>query len=114
MAAALVILSLFAGNPLPIIDGVPRFASKPSYGELLAAYPPGALRLHLAGRVLMECRVVADGRLADCIVVEETPRKMGFGEAALGLAPYFRLRGLGAGPLIEGSVRIPLAWNPPE
>lgn len=55
------------------------------------AYPAAAARRGLSGEVRVRCRVAADGGLVGCVVLSETPAGEGFGEAALKLAPDFRM-----------------------
>jgi TonB family protein len=113
MLIALLAMLLLPNDPAlaaPVIDGVPRWLSKPSRQQFADAYPPTALREGLEGRAVIYCAVLATGRLSECVVVEETPQGKGFGAAALTLAPYFQLS---AKTPIEGaSVRIPLIWKP--
>jgi len=45
-------------------------------------YPAAAQEQGVGGRVVLECPVGEDGRLA-CVVIEETPEGMAFGAAAL-------------------------------
>ena len=119
MPVLLLMLALLAETPAPaapVIDGLPRWKSKPSHQDFLEAYPRAAYRKGLAGRVIMTCKVLGDGRLDACAVVEETPSGNGFGAAALSLAPYFRFSIIDRdGRSLEGgTVRIPLSWRPPE
>lgn len=61
----------------------------------------------------MLCGVGADGALSECKVQSEDPAALGYGDAALRLAPYFRLavwteEGL---PAVGGVVRMPLRFD---
>jgi hypothetical protein len=62
----------------------------------------------------MQCRVTAAGRLADCVIIEETPPGLGFGEAMLKTARLFRMRPrtVDGHPVEGGTVVIPLTWRP--
>lgn len=63
----------------------------------------------------MECRVVADGRMNACVILTEEPPGYGFREAALKLAPKFRLHpALPDGtPVKGGTIKIPLRFMGP-
>ena len=80
-------------------------------------YPGGALRMGQRGKVVMDCAVTAVGTLQTCQVISETPGGLGFADAALHLASFFKLRTDGAS--FDGAiVRIPIVFsnaqlNPP-
>jgi hypothetical protein len=61
------------------------------------AYPNTAISAG-AGEVLFSCVVAEAGRLRDCRVEQETPPRVGFGQATLAALPSARLR---LGPGIE-------------
>ncbi len=63
-------------------------ASAAQFGE---AYPQGARRSNLAGRVQLQCVVQSDLR-ASCSILSETPQGYGFGDAALRVARSYRAR----------------------
>ncbi|MFA7262621.1 MAG: TonB family protein [Caulobacter sp.] len=112
---ALIILADGAPPPRSVIDGGPRLLAHPSAQDMAAAYPRDALRDGVRGRVVMACRLMADGRLTACAVADETPPGLGFGAAALSMAPYFRWAPTyDGGKSVEGDVRVPLIWNPPS
>lgn len=111
---ALALLDDGASPPRSVIDGGPRLLAHPSAQDMADAYPPNALRDGVRGRVVMACHLMADGRLTACTVAEETPSGLGFGVAALGMAPYFRWAPTyDGGKSVEGDIRVPLIWNPP-
>jgi len=114
--AALLALALLAeGSPAPpsFIDGIPRLLDHPSARDMADAYPRGALRDGVRGRVVLACRLTAEGALTDCKVAEETPSGMGFGAATLTLVPYFRWAPTYEnGVSVEGDARFPVIWNP--
>lgn len=62
--------------------------AKPTAEQMKAAYPKGASG---HGFVNMSCTLDADGGLSKCLVREETPKGSGFGQAALSLAPLFKV-----------------------
>ncbi|MCR5880612.1 energy transducer TonB [Phenylobacterium sp. J367] len=74
------------------------------------------MRQGLDGKITILCGVDAGGRLQDCSVVHEDPVDEGFGQAALGLAPRFRMAPESrSGVKTEGGeVRIPLWFRLPR
>lgn len=82
---------------------------KPSGEDVSQAYPALAQLAGFQGHATLSCEVARTGRLDNCRVVEETPRGLGFGKAALSLVPYFRMVPATAGGSAEVSiVRIPI------
>lgn len=69
----------------------------PSAADFDAVRPP-IRRGRKGGDVAMRCRVDSGGLLRDCAVVGESPAKVGFGDAALALAPRFRVAPAADGP----------------
>lgn len=94
----------------------PRWIRRPSGDDFARLYPRTALAGEMSGRATMVCRILATGRLADCNVVEESPAGVGFGQAAIRLAPFFQMTTTTAdGKSVEGgTVRIPLVWRLPQ
>lgn len=58
----------------------------------LQYYPAAARKLNIEGFASIACYVRADGALRDCVVQSEDPPGNGFGEAALQMAPLFKMR----------------------
>ena len=120
MVLALAILSLVSADPVPqdppaaSVITQPQWVSRPTGDSLARAYPRSALRDGLSGRGVVTCKVTAEGKLAACVVVEES--SPGFGQAALDMAHYFRMKPTTRdGQSVEGStVRIPLVWRHPN
>lgn len=94
----------------------PDWDVKPSGEAVARYYPDRAQRLELEGRAVVVCKVDVEGRLHDCLVDEEIPKGVGFGEATKLLAQNeFRMRPrLERGIPVESAVRIPLAFKLPE
>jgi protein TonB len=67
------------------------------------------------GVVVVRCTAEADGKLAACSLLCETPEGWGFGKAALHMTKHFRLEPLLAdGRSVAGeTVIMPLRFNPP-
>ena len=99
------------------IIGKPQWTTLPSGQALAGAYPAAARAAGVGtARVQMRCSVIENGTVETCEIVSETPEGLGFGAAALSLAPHFRLsvwsdEGL---PTIGGRVIIPLRYEPPQ
>lgn len=67
--------------------------------------------------VLMACRITVAGGLEACTIRSETPSGLGYGAAALALAPIFKMPAvdLEGRPVAGRTVQIPLIWkNAPE
>jgi protein TonB len=82
-------------------------------GEVFASnYPTEALRNGVEGRVVLDCMVVAFGRLT-CTIAFEDPPGQGFGAATLNIARSFRLAAQTADgtPTAGGRVRVPITWR---
>jgi protein TonB len=62
----------------------------------------------------MTCKVTAEGTLTQCVITEETPAGLGFGQASLALVPKFRMKPkTDAGEPVEGAtVVVVVDWNP--
>lgn len=86
---ATVRASVFVG---PSVVFQPEWISRPSADQLNKAFPPRAAKFGKSGGAVIQCEVGASGEMTHCTVKEEAPKSYGFGEAALSLAPYFRLK----------------------
>lgn len=82
----MLLLAMLAALTLPGQEPVPPTESPTPLPEVEVVAPV------TEGTVEMECRVAASGRLTDCIVLSESPRGKGFGQAALEAASRARLR----------------------
>ncbi len=75
--------------PSPVLTGV-TWLEQPDARDYERYYPPRALDREQTGRVVVDCLVSGDGRIA-CSVVSEDPPGWGFGEASLRVARHFRV-----------------------
>jgi TonB family protein len=90
------------------------WVAKPSGDDVSEAYPQLAQTFGVAGRVVLRCKVATTGRTEDCQVLSETPKGFGFGDAALKIAPLFRMAPATAGGSATASdVRIPIRFALP-
>jgi periplasmic protein TonB len=103
---------LVSQKPAPVIVD-PRWLSQPSADDLSRFYPERALDLGLTGHASLTCGVLANGGLTGCRVLAETPAHAGFGEAALRLAPYFRMspRTVDGQPVDGGTVNFGISFD---
>jgi TonB family protein len=70
---------------------MPSWIQQPTYEEITRATPFLAKTLQLGGAVRMTCTVASQGIVGNCAIANETPRGLGFGEAAQTLKAYYRL-----------------------
>lgn len=95
----------------------PDWAEKPDAERLSDRYPKLAQGLSLQGKVLLSCRVtIPTGVVQRCSVLDEQPKGLGFGAAALAMTRDFQMRP----PLAPGArdpgdeVRIPINFKLPD
>jgi TonB family protein len=105
-------------DALPV-EGVitnPDWVQLPSADELAEYYPPMASAMGVEGRVVMQCKVTSLGAVESCRIVQQTPMGIGFGAAALMMAPSFRMKpmSLNGVPVSGAAVTIPIHFALPE
>lgn len=74
-----------------VIIEAPEWSENPSFEQIMAAYPGAPRTLLIAGWARLTCKVDGMGLLTACETVLERPKDLGFGPAALSLAPRYRL-----------------------
>lgn len=104
-----------AGGPHPAVSiPAPIWLQQPSYAELESARPWLAKSLGIGGAARLTCTVASLGLLANCTVVDETPRGVGFGTAAHGLYALYRLSpSLLAKGAVGETVAVVVQFEPP-
>ena len=70
----------------------PAWLIFPTADDFRKAYPPDALKSGVTGKVELGCEIDAEGLAKTCQVIQEDPKGMRFGEAALALRERFRFR----------------------
>lgn len=110
LAAALGAASATVGAVAQEADRDPDWLRRPSASAIAEYYPDDAIDKSLSGRVKLLCIAATDGFVKDCVVVSESPVGLGFGEAALKMAPKeFRMKpAIRAGKPVESEITIPL------
>jgi len=96
----------------PDVITEPDWIAKPGADDISRAYPLIPLAFGIGGKAIISCQVDAFGKLQACKVDAETPEGLGFGDAAVSMAPAFHLRPMSVnGKFVEGGeVRIPLRF----
>jgi TonB family protein len=88
---------------------------KPMAENISRVYPSAAVQAHVAGKVVLRCTADEDGYLTDCLVLSETPKDFGFGNAALEVTGYMRMQpATEYGVPVRSTVRVPLTFSPEE
>ena len=93
----------------------PDWSRKPTGSEVSSYYPETAGLFGKPGKATINCSVSATGELSDCVLLDESPLELGFGQAALEMAPHFHMKPA----LIDGKpvggyrVTIPLSFTQP-
>jgi TonB family protein len=75
----------------PVITN-PDWERKPGPDDFSNYYPAVALSEGQSGRVSIECDVTATGAVVGCVVLSESPEGEGFGQAALKISRYFKMK----------------------
>src|SRR6185437_14564624 len=102
--------------PRPSVITMPDGLSKPTAADMSRFYPPAAAADHIEGRAILHCKVAASGLLTDCAAGGEDPPGQGFAEAALALAPMFKMRPMtkDGAPVDGGKINIPIRFGLPK
>jgi hypothetical protein len=92
-----------------------NWARFPSRSDIDRESPPFARKHRVDGHAVLNCRVDASGYLKACAVARVEPAGFGFDEAALRLAPYFRLetRLSDGRSMRPGQISVPILFGAP-
>ena len=92
----------------------PRWVAEPTPAQLQALFPARATAEGLTGgRGVASCRVTPDGSLSECKALLAEPDGFGFSQAAVALAPLFRMSlwTNGGGPVEGAIVNLPIRFD---
>jgi TonB family protein len=100
----------------PSVITMPDWLRRPTGDELEHFYPRVASQLEIQGSARIACVVDGDGGLFACEVQAEQPTGLGFGAAAVRMAPIFRMRPMtrDGSPVAGGRITIPIAFRLPR
>jgi hypothetical protein len=87
------------------------WAKRPVAQDYSRAFPNAARKAKVNGQTIIGCTIVADGALSACKVLKEEPAGYGFGEAALGLTPKYRLSPEVAGAKAGTGLALPIYFK---
>ena len=108
------------GRKVPFIVR-PMWTQVPSGYDMAHVYPRDAYVRQAGATVRMSCAVTDWGRLTDCRIIEDDAANLGFDEATLSLAQFFRMKRPAKYPGLEAlhcdetssapRVMIPVRWT---
>jgi periplasmic protein TonB len=124
MTPLIVAAVLVAGAPVAaerdttsVIDAMtPDWLRAPSAEDVRRYHPDLAARQGIGGRAVLDCVLGPRGEMASCAVVSESPAGMGFGQSALKISKFYKVRlQSGPNPMGQGShLRIPIRFPAPS
>ena len=102
--------------PPPRVITKPDWVHLPSADDFARFYPDRAQRLEFSGSATISCTVSASGTLYGCEVMSEEPPDMGFGQAAIKMSKFFKMKPQTTdGAAVEGAtLLLPLHFSLPK
>jgi hypothetical protein len=86
----------------------------PTLDDLKRVYPPDAFAKGISGGSMVGCDVAPNGELLHCKAYAEAPARMGFGDAGVLFAAYFRLAPDSVASLpVPGRIALPMIFGAP-
>lgn len=80
---------VYGGSSRQVLSNV-SWEAAPTYAQVAAAYPAKAREKQVGGRVALNCRFLAEGRIGACETLKEEPEGLGFASAAKSLVGAFQ------------------------
>ncbi|MFM8821466.1 MAG: energy transducer TonB [Phenylobacterium sp.] len=118
--SAFLALGMVIGSPPALaeqaVDKAPNWKRAPSQQDFLSVFPKAAMDAGVDGKVRLTCRVTITGLLTGCSVLSETPPGLGFGQAALAIAPQMLMtQAIKDGKPVEfEAITIPINFEAPS
>lgn len=111
LVLAATMVRALAHHPPTITN--PDWVRKPLAEEIAEHYPKLPQALGVEGMSEIRCDVAVSGQAENCKVVAETPKGLGFGQAALAMTPTFRFspKTIDGKPVEGGIVTVPIRFS---
>ena len=93
----------------------PEWLRRPTAQDLLSVWPAAAFKGGQGGKAVIACDTTVEGTLRGFRVLSESPAGLGFGAAAMALAPQFLMKpATKAGVPVASRVQIPVDFQRPD
>jgi hypothetical protein len=115
-AAAVATLAIlaFAPSALSQTPAKLHWLHTPTLDDVKRVYPPDALGKGISGGSMVGCDVAPDGELLHCKAYAESPANIGFGDAGVKFAAYFRMAPDSVASLpVAGRIALPMVFGAP-